>query len=407
MAKTFQYKAKNRTGQVLAGTIVAEDEAAVASFIRNKGYFVTQIKVQRRKLLQQEFLQELIPVTVKVLAVFCRQFAVMIEAGMPMLACLHVLIEQTYHKRLKSALQNVYKKVQEGMSLSRAMSEHSQVFPELMISMVEAGELGGVLDIILRRLAVHYEKEHKLNEKVKAAMTYPAVVVSMAILSVMFILIFVLPVFTKLFEDLSLEIPLPTRILLTTSHFLGNNGIFVFVLLVLLCISLGYVVKRADVKQAIDCILFKLPVLGKVRKKIIIARFSRTLSTLLQGSVPLLSAIEVAAKSTGSSNIMAGLAIALKGIRQGLGLATALSRCSLFPPFVIQMIAIGEETGEMDKMLEKLADFYEDDVDDSVMRLSSMLEPLLIGFLGGIIGFIVIAVVLPMFEAVSAVGRQQ
>lgn len=405
MAKTFQYKAKNRTGHVLAGTIIAENEAAVAGFIRNKGYFVTQIKEQRRKLLQ-EFWQELTPVTVKALAVFCRQFAVMIDAGMPMLACLHVLIEQTHHNRLKSALQNVYKKVQEGIPLSRAMSEHSQVFPELMISMVEAGELGGVLDIILRRLAVHYEKEHKLNEKVKAAMTYPAVVVSMAILSVTFILIFVLPVFTKLFEDMSLEIPLPTRILLTTSHFLGNNGIFIFVLLVLICLSLGYVAKRADVKQVIDCILFKLPVLGQVRKKIIVARFSRTLSTLLQGSVPLLSAIEVAAKSTGSSNIMGGLAIALEGIRQGLGLATVLRRCGLFPPLVIQMTAIGEETGEIDKMLEKLADFYEDDVDDSVMRLSSMLEPLLIGFLGGIIGFIVIAVVLPMFEAVSAVGRQ-
>lgn len=406
MAKKFQYKAKNRTGHVLAGTIVAENEAAVAGFIRNQGYFVTLIKEQRPEVLQQEFLQGLSPVKVKDLAVFCRQFAVMVDAGMPMLACLNVLIEQTYHGQLKSALQAIYKTVQEGTPLSRAMSEHSRVFPALMISMIEAGELGGVLDVILRRLAIHYEKEHKLNEKVKAAMTYPAVVISMAILSVTFILIFVLPVFTKLFEDMNLEIPLPTHILLTASHFLGNNGMSIFVLLVLTGFGLGYVAKRADVKLVMDCILFKLTVFGVLRKKIIIARFSRTLSTLLRGNVPLLSAIEVAAKSTCSSNIMGDLAIALEGIRQGLGLAVPLSRCSVFPPLVIQMIAIGEETGEIDKMLEKLADFYEDDVDDSVTRLSSMLEPLLIGFLGGIIGFIVIAVVLPMFEAVSAVGRQ-
>ncbi len=406
MAKTFCYKARDRTGHVLAGTIVAENEAAVASFIHSKGYFVTQITKQRREWLLREFLQSLSPVAVKALVVFCRQFAVMIDAGLPMLVCLNVLIEQTYNCKLKNALQAVHKKVQEGTPLSVAMSEHSRVFPELMIRMVEAGELGGVLDSILRRLAVHYEKEHKLNEKVKAAMTYPAVVVSLAIVSVTFILIVVLPVFTKLFEDMSLEIPLPTRVLLTTSHFLGNNGMSIFALLLLLCLGLSFLAKHEEMKKGIDSIRFKIPVFGMVRKKIVIARFCRTLSTLLRGSVPLLSAIEVAQKSTGSSSVIAALTIAMQGIRQGLGLAAPLSNCGVFPPLVIQMIAIGEETGEIDKMLEKIADFYEEDVDGIVTRLSSMLEPLLVGFLGGIIGLIVIAVVLPMFEVVSAVGRQ-
>lgn len=406
MAKTFTYKAKDRTGQVLAGTILAEHEAAVAAYIRDKGYFVTQIKEQRQQSALQDLLQSLTHVGIKDLSVFCRQFATMIDAGMSMIACLNVLIEQTYNPKLKKALQDVYKKVQEGETLSHAMSEHDRIFPTLMVSMVEAGELGGVLDIVLNRLATHFEKEHKLNEKVKSALTYPAVVISMAFLSVTFILTFVLPTFTKLFEDMKVELPLPTRILLMISGFLREYGIVLAALLLLAAFGFRFIARRPDVKLLLDQLILRLPVFGMLWRKIAIARFSRTLSTLVRGGVPIISAIDVVKKTTANSNMTRALTSAQASIREGLGLATPLGASSVFTPMVIQMVAIGEETGELDKMLEKIADFYENDVDDIVGRLSSMLEPLLIGFMGVVIGLIVISVVMPMFDAISVVGRQ-
>jgi len=406
VAKTFTYKAKDRTGQVLAGTILAEHEAAVAAYIRDKGYFVTQIKEQRQQSALQDLLQSLTHVGIKDLSVFCRQFATMIDAGMSMIACLNVLIEQTYNPKLKKALQDVYKKVQEGETLSHAMSEHDRIFPTLMVSMVEAGELGGVLDIVLNRLATHFEKEHKLNEKVKSALTYPAVVISMAFLSVTFILTFVLPTFTKLFEDMKVELPLPTRILLMISGFLREYGIVLAALLLLAAFGFRFIARRPDVKLLLDQLILRLPVFGMLWRKIAIARFSRTLSTLVRGGVPIISAIDVVKKTTANSNMTRALTSAQASIREGLGLATPLGASSVFTPMVIQMVAIGEETGELDKMLEKIADFYENDVDDIVGRLSSMLEPLLIGFMGVVIGLIVISVVMPMFDAISVVGRQ-
>lgn len=406
MSNIFHYKAKDRLGQSLTGTIQAETESAAAGYIRSKGYYVTQLKKQRKELIVPGWWQGRTSVGAKELAVLCRQFAAMMNAGVAMLTCLRILIEQTSHSPLKRALQNVYKKVQEGEPLSCAMQEQRPIFSDLMTSMLEAGEVGGALDVILKRLALHYENEHRLNEKIKSAMTYPAVVISVAILSIGFILTFVMPTFSQLYEEMNMVIPLPTRMLLTITDCMKKHGTSLLVFLLLAGFGFWLFMKHVDTQKLTDKMLFSLPVFGIMRRKIIIARFSRTLGTLLRGGIPLLTALGVVGKSIGSSSMMLALAKAQANVKAGMGLAVSLKTFPVFPPMVIQLVSIGEETGELDTMLEKIADFYEDDVEDIIGRLSSMLEPLLIGVLGVIIGLMIIAVVLPMVEAVGAVGKQ-
>jgi len=401
VAKTYSYKARAYTGQLLSGTITAESEAAVAAYIRDKGYFVTQIKVQKSANSFRALLTSLQRVSSKELAVFCRLFSTMVDAGLSLVICLSILIEQTYNPKLKAALQVIYKKVQEGEPLSKAMNEYPAVFPEIMINMVEAGEVGGVLDEVLGRLATHFEKEHKLNERVKSAMVYPAVVISMALLSVSFILLFVLPTFMKMFENMNIEVPLPTRILLALSGLLTNYGIWLVVILAVGGYGLVLLVRQPKNRLVLDQLLFILPIFGLLGRKVAIARFSRTLSTLVRGGVPIIAAIEVVKKTAGNLSMTRALTTAQTSIREGRGLAAPLGASNVFTPMVVQMVAIGEETGELDKMLEKIADFYDSDVEDMINRLSSMLEPILIGVLGVIIGFIVISVMLPMFDVLT------
>lgn len=405
MAKTYTYKARDRLGQVLSGNILAENESAVAAYIRDKGYFVTQIKVQKAESSIRTVLQSLKRVSAKDLAVFCRQFSTMVDAGISLLACLNILIDQTYNRNLKAALRVIYKKVQEGETLSKVMAEYPNIFPAVMINMVEAGEIGGVLDEVLSRLATHFEKEYKLNERVKSAMVYPAVVIGIALLSVTFILTFVLPIFMKMFENMKVELPLPTRILLDISGFLTNYGIWLIVAFALSSYGLVLLARNPQYRLVIDQVLLTLPVFGLLWRQVAIARFSRTLSTLLRGGVPIISALDVVKKSAGNLSMTQALTSAQTSIQAGLGLSTPLGASAVFTPMVVQMVAIGEETGELDKMLEKIADFYDSDVDDIVSRLSSMLEPILIGGLGVIIGLIVLSVMLPLFDVITNCGQ--
>lgn len=400
MSKTFVYKAKDRAGQLVEGILVADNQIAVAKFVRNKGYFITQIKEQRTDF-SLDTLNSLRPVKTKDLAVFCRLFATMTDAGLSMIACLNILIEQTYNPRLKKSLQQVYKKVQEGQPLSKAMEEETGIFPTIMISMINAGEVGGVLDTVLDRLAVHFEKEHKLNEKVKSAMTYPAVVIAMAMLSITFILTFVFPTFIQMFDNMKVELPLPTRILLGISGFLQNYWLLLLLLGIAAAYGFSIAVKTPQVKKVIDPLLLRVPVFGMLWRKIAIARFSRTLSTLVRGGVPIITALEVVKMTADNTQLISALTKAQESIKEGLGLASPLGASMVFTPMVVQMVAVGEETGELDKMLEKVADFYGSDVDDVVSRLSTLLEPILIGVLGVIIGLMVISIVLPLFDIVT------
>lgn len=401
MAKTFAYKAKDRSGQVLTGSILADNEQAVAIHIREKGYFITQIREEGGASSLTTFMDNFKSIGLKDISILCRLFSTMIDAGLPIVSCLNVLIEQTDNPRMKKALQDVYKKVKEGEALSSSLGDHPRIFPDLMINMVEAGEVGGVLDDVLGRLANHFEKEHKMNEKIKSAMTYPAVVSCMAILAVIFILTFVLPTFVQMFVGMKKELPLITRILLVISDFLRNYSPFLLVFVIAGAYGFKVSYQKDEFRKIIDGFTLRLPIVGMLSRKVGIARFSRTLSTLLHGGVPIITALEVVQKTIGNLVMIKALEKSQSGIKEGLGLASTLAQSKVFTPMVIQMVSIGEESGALDKMLEKIADFYESDVDDVISRLSSIIEPVIIVVLGIVIGIIVIAIMIPMFDIVT------
>lgn len=405
MAQNYVYKAKNRSGQFLAGTILAENESAVASYVRDKGYFVINIAPEKSGISLENYLSKFQRITIKEIAILCRQFSTMVDAGLPMVTCLSILIEQIKNPRLKTALKDVYKRVKEGETLSKALSVYPTIFPCIMINMIEAGEMGGVLDEVLGRLATHFEKEYKMNEKVKSALTYPAVVMVVACIAVIIIMTFVMPTFTQLFTNMNVALPLPTRILLGISDLLRNNGVvflFATVTFILGCIK-AY--QKETVRKHIDGVVIKLPVVGVIFEKVAVARFTRTLSTLVRSGVPILLALDVVKNTIGNLVMVEELSRAQENIKEGVSLSATLGSSKLFNSMVIQMIAIGEESGALDKMLEKVADFYESDVDDIVSRLSSIIEPVIILGLGTVVGFIVISVIIPMFDLVTGAGK--
>jgi type IV pilus assembly protein PilC len=406
VSRTFAYKAKDRTGQLLTGSLVAENEAAVAAYIRNQGYFVTQIRPAAESGATLKGLADIFnPVSSKDLAVFCRQFATMVDAGLSLTVSLGVMVDQTYNPRVKAAVKDLLVKVQEGETLSRAMQGHPGVFPDIMVSMVEAGEVGGVLDVVLERLAVHFEKENKLTSNVKSALAYPAVVLTIAAGAVVFILTFVLPRFVSLFASLNMTLPAPTRALLMVSTFLQQYGILVAAVLTAIVYGLRLYFRQPQGQRVFERIMLLVPVMGTLWRKVAVARFSRTLSTLLRGGVPIITALEVVKKATGNLRMVGAISAAQEGVSEGLGLAATLGTSGVFPPMVVQMTAVGEETGEIDKMLEKVADFYENDVDDTVSRLSSLLGPILIGTLGVVIGAIIVSILLPLFDVITNIGN--
>lgn len=404
MAKTFSYKAKDRMGNRIEGSITAESESAVAAFIREKGYYVTQIREVREKGGLDEAIARLRGVKAKEVAILCRQLAIMVDAGLPLVTSLSILIEQTHNLVLKKALKEIYQQVQQGETFTSAVKQYPSLFPPIMIHMIAAGEVGGVMDDVLARLATHLEKEYKMKEKIKSAMTYPIVVISLAVLVVIFILTFVMPTFQTMFDNMHTELPLPTQILLGVSAFC--QGYWWLVLLGILGIAAGAVqlYKLPRYRMVIDSFLLRVPVFGLLANKVAIARFSRTLGTLLHGGVPIIMALDVVKNVTGNLKLVAALTAAQSDVRDGFTLSDTLKSNELFSPMVVQMIAVGEETGQMDRMLDKIADFYEDDVDDIVSRLNSLLEPMMIVILGVIIGGIVISIALPMFDVVTNVA---
>ena len=401
MARQYEYRARDSRGQIQTGTILAENETAVAVFIRNKGYYVTKIKESQNRESLSVMLQNMQTVSTKDLAVMCRQFSTMLEAGLPMLSCLNVMVEQTENPRLKDCLKDAYKAVQEGSSLAKALHAHPRVFPDIMIAMIEAGEVGGVMDTIMNRLAVHFEKEHRLNEKVKSAMTYPAVVVSLAFIIVGFIVTFVLPTFLKLFENLKTELPWSTRVLLWVSSLIQNYWWLLIPTMILGVLGVGVVFRRPDARLWLDGVLLHMPVFGSLWRKIAITRFSRTLSTLVRGGVPIIAALEVVKRTTGNLKMTQALTASQESIREGKDLSTRLASSGLFPPMVVQMVAVGEESGQLDNMLDKIADFYDAEVEDLVGRLSSLIEPIMIVVLGAIVGFVIVSIMIPIFDVIT------
>jgi type IV pilus assembly protein PilC len=401
---TYTYKARTRQGEILQDQVEGADTMAVVSSLRQQGLLVIDVKEQ--SVGQKDILEPFKKVKLADIVVFTRQFATMINAGLPIVRALYVLSEQTDNKMLKETIDAVRKDVEAGLALSETLDKHPKVFSRLYIEMVRAGEIGGILDGVLLRIADQLEMDQELRRKVKSAMTYPTVVLILALLAASFMLIFIVPIFAKMFEDLGGTLPLPTRIAMGISDVLTSIfGVFVYA-------GMGAGVflflrwKNTEHGRKVwGRAVLRFPAkIGDVVQKVALARFSRTLGTLSAAGVPILQAIEITATSAGNWVIENALLKSRDAIREGIPIYKPLEEEWVFPPMVTRMIAVGEETGDIDGMLGKIADFYESEVDATVKALTSIIEPLMIVVVGGIVGGIIIAMYLPMFKIFELVG---
>jgi type IV pilus assembly protein PilC len=399
----FVWVAQTKKGRKLKGEIDAANEAIALSQLKKRNFTVKKLKAKPKDILGNiSFLKP--KVTRKDLMVFTRQFSTMIDAGLPLVQGLTILAEQSENPTFKVVLKEITKDVEGGSTLAEAMKKHSKIFDALFVNLVAAGEMGGMLDTILRRLAQFIEKAEKLKSQIKGAMTYPIVVMAVAFIVIAVILVFVIPVFEDMFKSFGSALPTPTQMVVNMSRFLKSNIHWVIIALIALIYGFKRYRDTAAGKKVTDSLLLKLPVFGNLLKKTAVARFTRTLGTMISSGVPILDALEIVAKTAGNVVIEEIIYEVRGSIAEGQTIAEPLSENDIFPGMVIQMIAVGEATGALDSMLEKIADFYDEEVDAAVAALTSMLEPLLMVFLGGSIGGLVIAMYLPIFDMASAMG---
>jgi len=393
----FEYQVRTNSGKQLKGTLNATDKTAAMEELRKRGLTVFSLNERRMTLFSKEIYIGN-PVKTIHFIIFCRQFSTLIRAGVTILDATRILAEQTESKVLRKTLQDVYSSLMRGIALSQAMQEHRKVFPPLFISMLRAGEESGDLEGTLDRLAVYFEKRHGTREKIKSALTYPVTVGLLAVAVTVYLLAAIIPQFVNMFASMNAQLPAITVIVLSLSNSLQKQW-YIWVL-VLLLIIISYIILQRSERGAywIDYAKLKVPVFGKLNQKGSIAQFARTFSSLYASSVPILQALSIVEEVAGNKVIEGYLRQAGESLRKGNPLSEPLKKAWVFPPMVTQMIAIGEETGALDQMLGKVADFYEMDVDNTVDRLKSLLEPLLITFLSAIVGIIVAAIMLPMFS---------
>jgi len=396
---TFAYRVKTRDGRTMTGNLVADGAGAVATTLQKQGLIPLDIKKESKASIKMEINIKPKKVKLKDLAIFSRQFATMISGGLTLLRALTILSEQTENKLLAETVKHVSDDVEGGASLSGAMAKYPKAFNQLYVSLVRAGETGGQLETVLTRVADTYEAEHKLRQKVKSAMTYPVVVAFIAVALLIVMLIFIVPTFAAMFDDLGGKLPLPTQILVTMSE---NSRILV-PLLIAFVVAARIIYKRLRKSNESAALLFdkvklKIPVFGELFRKIAMSRFTRTLSLLLRAGVPVLQSLEITGKATGNEVLNRASLDIKEAVRQGESMASPLENHSIFPPMVIQMIAVGEDTGALDSMLDKIADFYDQEVESMTESLTSLIEPIMIAVLGGIVGGMVIALYMPMFK---------
>lgn len=397
---TFEWKGR-RGDKVEGGVIVAENKEAVRARLRRQQIVVTQVKEQGKEIA---FPLLRGGVSQKELAIFTRQFSVMIDAGLPLVQCIEILGTQAENKVFQKVLLQVRQDVESGATLADSMRKHPKVFDELYCNMIAAGEAGGILDTILQRLANYIEKAVKLKRAVRSAMVYPTAVICIAAIVVTVILWKVIPTFAALFAGLGAELPLPTRVVIALSNFVGR---YIIVIALVIAAAVYAIKKYHDTykgRRVIDGLLLKMPALGIVLKKIAVARFCRTLATLISSGVPILEALEITAKTAGNAIVEDAIMATRKSIEEGKTISEPLKDTEVFPPMVVHMIAVGEQTGALDSMLSKIADFYEDEVDAAVANMLTLLEPIMILFLGIVIGGIVISMYLPMFSLLNKIG---
>lgn len=393
----YHFTAVNMSGKTMEGVYEAQNEQAVIEQLRKKSFYPLKMEeITERKDVKE--LGAFSKVKAKDLSIYCRQFSSILKAGMPLIKCLNMLAEQTDNIVLKNITKNVSEEVQKGSGLSQAMSLHIKKLPPILINMVAAGEESGTLDHSLEVMSEHFEKEHKTQSKVKNAMRYPIIVLIVAVIVVIIMLVVVVPTFKGIFASAGAELPLPTKMLLGMSEVLQHHGIVLLGIFVVIAIVVRMYVTSESGRLKTDKLKFRIPIFGKFLKTSIAARFARTMSTLLSTGVAITEALRITGKIMDNAYVLNAINEVVEAVKQGKGLYQPIKATGLYPPMLENMIMMGEETGTLDDMLMRSAIFYEDEVDRAAQGLTSMLEPLVIVFLGSIIAFIVIAIMLPMFE---------
>ena len=402
----YLWKGTDRSGRKQKGEVDADNMALGRQMVARKGITVTSFKPKPKDL--GDYIPALKPgVKERDVVIFVRQFATMIDAGLPLVQCLDILQEQQENPTFRGIIKRIRRDVEEGSTLADAVRKHPRVFDPLFVNLVAAGEMGGILDIILNRLAAYIEKIAKLKSKVKGAMTYPAIVVTIAVVVVMVILIYVIPVFAGLFKDAGAKLPAMTLIVMALSDFVKGNFLYMIAGFTLFIFLLKRIRRTKRGKDITDRILLVLPVAGMLIRKVAVARFTRTLGTMLSSGVPILDGLEIVAAASGNTVVEAAIREARTAISEGRSVAEPLGETNVFPGMVTQMIAVGEATGALDTMLGKIADFYDEEVDVAVDSLTSLLEPIMIVFLGVTIGGLLVAMYLPIFQIADVVSRGQ
>lgn len=393
----FVYEAIDNKGKKVKGNVVAENEILAITQLKAKGYYV--IELNEKNVLNKEInIKILDKVSSKDLSLFCRQLATLLQAGLNLLTSIDVVRKQLTNKRLAKVVNKLYEDIEKGKTLSESMAEHRDIFPDILINMVEAGEVSGSLDNSFEKMALHFEKETKLKQKVTNALMYPAIVLIVAIIVLNLLLIFVIPTFVGLFNDLGVELPPTTRFILYTSSFVKDNWFLIVIGFIIIVNLINYYKKTPSGSILFSSMRLKIPVIGNISLNASIARFSRTLATLIDAGVPLVVAIDTTKKLLGNAFIERQFQDVAERVKGGEGLSRPIEELGIFPTLVPVMIKTGEESGTLEEMLSKLADYYENEVENSVARLTAVFEPIMIVFLALIVGFMLASIILPMFK---------
>lgn len=404
MTSVYVCKEIDAQGKILQTTYKGDSSEEIVQMIRSKGH--TPIKVELEATKGQDLSEMALfekKVKSKDLAIFCKQLYTMLHAGMPLINAMDVLYNQTEHKTLQKTVKEMTIQVQKGDVLSTAMKAHTRVFPSLLISMVESGELTGNLDGVLERMSIHYTKEHRINSKVKGAMVYPAVLSVLVVCVVIFMITFILPTFTGMFESSGVPLPAPTRFLLNVSDSIRSFWYIYIVVIGGLVLFFRWYFKSDDGKRVYDGIALKLPLIKKQVAMIATSRFTRTLATLLGSGIPIIQALETSANVTSNLVIVDEMKKVTEDIKKGVSLSSLLKRMNIFPPMMVSMVGIGEESGALEDMLDRAADYYDEELETAIQRLVQLLEPLMIVVMAFVVGFIVISMLLPMFDMLKTV----
>ncbi|MCB1152696.1 MAG: type II secretion system F family protein [Deltaproteobacteria bacterium] len=400
----YKWEGRTRTGSVAKGEMEAPSEEAVIARLRSQQIVASKVKAKGRSsdLMSIDLMKQ--KVKEQDIVIFTRQFATMIDAGLPLVQCLEILVAQQVNKTFADALNDIKNDVEAGSTFAKALGKHPKIFDQLFVALVAAGEVGGILDTIMNRLGAYIEKASKLKKKVKGAMVYPAAVLGITFIVVLVLLIFVIPVFKSMFEDFGGQLPGPTQLIVNVSEAIRGYWFIIFPAMIGAVYAIKYALGTEKGRVVFDDFILKVPVFGILIRKVAVAKFTRTLGTMITSGVPILDGLDIVAKTSGNKTIERAILKTKGRIAEGKTIAEPLAESGVFPAMVCQMITVGESTGALDVMLAKIADFYEDEVDMAVNSLTTLIEPLMMVILGGTVGFLLVCMYLPIFKLVSVIG---